>query len=73
MTRNGNCIDNTPLENFLGLLKQEKYYGKVYHSFEELKIAVPEYIYYYNNKRIKAKLTGLSPVEYRKQTSQFSA
>ncbi|HFI0557991.1 TPA: IS3 family transposase, partial [Streptococcus suis] len=23
------------------------------------------YIFYYNNKRIKAKLKGLSPVQYR--------
>ncbi|WP_188385031.1 IS3 family transposase, partial [Ornithinibacillus halotolerans] len=31
------------------------------------------YIYYYNNERIKAKLAGLSPVQYRTQTSQSAA
>ena len=56
-----------------GLMKQEMYYGVVYESFEELQRAVNDYIYYYNYKRIKAKLTGMSPVEYRKQTSQLIA
>ncbi|MGG3788414.1 IS3 family transposase, partial [Paenibacillus larvae] len=28
-----------------------------------------KYICYYNNKRIKAKLKGLSPVQYRVQSS----
>lgn len=49
------------------------YYGVIYESFEELKQAVDKYIYYYNNRRIKVKLTGMSPVEYRKQASQLVA
>nr|WP_245592099.1 IS3 family transposase [Clostridiisalibacter paucivorans] len=28
MSRRGNCIDNSPMENFFGLLKQEMYYGQ---------------------------------------------
>ena len=35
------------------------------HFIVELK----EYIYYDNNKRIKSKLKGLSPVQYRIQSS----
>ena len=66
-------LDNSPMENFFGIMKQEMYYGKVYHSFEELKHAVTDYIFYYNNERIKAKLTGMSPVEYRLHTSQLAA
>jgi len=73
MSRRGNCLDNSPMENFFGNMKQEMYYGVVYESFEELKYAVDNYIYYYNHHRIKAKLTGMSPVEYRNQTSQLSA
>jgi len=46
-------------------MKQEMYYGKTYRSFEELKRAIEEYIHYYNYKRIKSKLNGYSPVEYR--------
>ena len=73
MSRRGNCLDNSPMENFFGIMKQEMYYGVVFESFEALEYAVNEYIYYYNNNRIKEKLTGMSPVEYRKQTSQLSA
>ena len=65
MSRKGNCLDNSLMENFFGLLKQEMYYGKVFHSFEELKEAIENWIYYYNHKRIKMKLGGLSPVAYR--------
>ncbi len=74
MSRRGSCLDHSPIENFFGLMKQEMYYGETYHSFEELNKAVNEYIYYYyNNKRIKAKLTGMSPVKYRQHTSQLAA
>ena len=73
MSRRGNCLDNSPMENFFGIMKQEMYYGVVYESFETLEYAVKEYISYYNNQRIKEKLTGMSPIEYRKQTSQLIA
>lgn len=66
MSRKGNCLDNSPIENFFSLLKQEIYYGKTYHSYEELSMAIEEYINYYNNERIKAKLNWQSPVEFRK-------
>ena len=67
MSRKGNCHDNSPMENFFGLLKQEIYYGKIYSSYEELKYEIEKFIEYYNKKRIKAKLGYLSPVEYRLQ------
>src|SRR5690625_7541262 len=73
MSRRGNCLDNSPIENFFGLMKHEMYYGETYRSFEDLNKAVKEYIYYYNHKRIKTKLTGMSPVEYRQHTSQLVA
>jgi transposase InsO family protein len=66
MSRTGNCWDNAPMESFFGILKQEIYYGKIYHSFEELKAAIEEYIDYYNKERIKEKLDWMSPIEYRK-------
>lgn len=65
MSRKGTCLDNSPMENFFGLLKQEMYYGKTYTSFEELNNAINNYIYFYNNKRIKEKLGWCSPVEFR--------
>lgn len=66
MSRKGNCLDNSPMENFFGILKQEMYYGVIYHSCEELKTSIEEYIKYYNKKRIKEKLGWLSPLDYRK-------
>ena len=65
MSRKGNCIDNSPMEIFFGILKQEMYYGKVYYSYVELKEAIEKYIKYYNEQRIKSKLGWMSPVEYR--------
>lgn len=65
MSRKGNCHDNSVMENFFGLLKQEIYYGKTYYSYGELKQAIEDYIKYYNEKRIKERLGWLSPVQYR--------
>ncbi len=65
MSRKGNCYDNSVMENFFGILKQEMYYGKTYYSFDELKDAIETYIKYYNEKRIKEKLGWKSPVQYR--------
>ena len=66
MSRKGNCLDNSLMENFFSLLKQEIFHGEVYHSFDELKHAIEDYIYYYNNERMKKKLNDQSPVEFRK-------
>lgn len=65
MSRKGNCLDNSVMENFFGILKQEIYYGRTYYSFDELKSTIESYIKYYNYKRTKQKLGYLSPVEYR--------
>ena len=65
MSRKANCHDNSVMENFFGLMKQEMYYGHVYRSYEELKLAIEQYIKYYNEQRIKQLLGWMSPVEYR--------
>lgn len=69
MSRKGNCLDNSVMENFFGLLKSELLYLQTFDSLEHFIKELHEYIYYYNNKRIKAKLKGLSPVQYRIQSS----
>jgi transposase InsO family protein len=69
MSRRGNCIDNSPMENFFGILKQEMYYGEEYKSVKELKESIEEYINWYNNERIKEKLNGMSPVQYRQHAA----
>ena len=65
MSRKGNCLDNAIMENFFGLLKSELLYLKEFESIEVFKAELERYIYYYNNKRIKGKLKGMSPVQYR--------
>ena len=68
-SRKGNCIDNSIMENFFGIMKKEMFYGyeKDFKTLEEFKIAMNKYIKYYNNKRINKKRKGLSPLEYRQQ------
>lgn len=44
MSQKGNCHDNSVMENFFRLLKQEIYYGVVYYSYEELKSEIERYI-----------------------------
>ena len=65
MSRKGNCYDNSVMENFFGILKQDMYYGSVYYSYDELKETIEKYIAYYNEQRIKQKLGWMSPIEYR--------
>lgn len=69
MSRKGNCLDNSPMENFFGLLKQEMFYGEDFKSYQHLKLEIVEYIRWYNEERIKEKLNGLSPIEYRLQSA----
>ena len=70
MSRKGNCLDNSVMENFFGLLKTEMFYKHEFKSTEHLISDIETYIDYYNNKRIKCKLKGLSPVQYRIQSSR---
>lgn len=69
MSRKGNCLDNSVIESFFGLLKSELLYLQEFESMEHFKRELENYIYYYNHKRIKVKLKGLTPVEYRVQSS----
>ena len=71
MSRKGNSPDNGMMESFFGILKSEMLYGyeKQFRSLEDLEQAIVDYIDYYN-KRIKAKLKGLSPVQYRTKSFQ---
>jgi transposase InsO family protein len=68
MSRKGNCLDNAAMESFFGTLKSELFYLKRFESVEQLNAELDEYIGYYNHKRIKSKLGGLSPVEFRTQS-----
>lgn len=65
MSRKGNCLDNAMAENFFGIMKSELLYAEKFESPEDFIKALDEYIEYYNNKRIKTRLKGKSPVQYR--------
>jgi transposase InsO family protein len=73
MSRKGNCLDNAAMESFFGTLKSEYFYLNRFESVEELKVGLDEYIRYYNHDRIKLKLGGLSPVEYRTRPEKLAA
>ena len=72
MSRKGNSPDNGMMESVFGILKSEMFYGyeKSFQSLKQLEQAIVDYINYYNNKRIKVKLKGLSPVQYRTKSFQ---
>ena len=67
MSRKGNCYDNSVMENFFGHLKSELLYLQEFDSVEHFKAELIDYIDYYNNRRIKARLKGLPPALHRQQ------
>ncbi|MCH5172407.1 MAG: IS3 family transposase, partial [Erysipelotrichales bacterium] len=70
MSRKGNCLDNSPTENFFGRLKTEIFYDNEfkYESIDQLKREIDKYIKYYNEERINVKRKGLSLLNYRHQS-----
>ena len=67
MSRRENCYDNAVIESFFVILKSACFYSRSYHSIAEWRAEIEEYLVYYNQKRIKLGLRGLSPVQYRAQ------
>ena len=67
MSRKGNCLDNSPAENFFSIMKKEMFYGNKFTSLMNLRDKMIEYINYYNNERISITRKGLTPIEYRNQ------
>lgn len=64
MSRKGNCLDNSMMENFFGLMKKELLYVNQFENIEQFKEELKRYIKYYNNDRIKLRLK-MSPAQYR--------
>ena len=65
MSRRGNCLDNSVMENFFGRLKVEMFFGEHFESVEDFIGKLEEYICYFNNERISLKRKGMSPVQYK--------
>lgn len=69
MSRKGNCLDNAMMENFFGIMKSEVLYPNTFRNMDHFKQELRKYIEYYNNDRIKLRLKGMSPVQYRTHSS----
>jgi len=67
MSRKGNCHDNAAMESFFAVLKSEFFYLNKFANIDQLEAGIADYIHYYNHDRIKLKLGGLSPVQFRTQ------
>lgn len=65
MSRKGNCLDNAKAENFFSMVKTELYYDWEGDDADVFERDLEKYIDWYNNARIKKRLNGSSPVEYR--------
>jgi len=70
MSRKATCLDNAVAESIFHIIKVGTVHNHQYHSYKELVLAITNYVDYYNYRRIKTKLAGMSPVKYRKHTSQ---
>lgn len=68
MSRKGNCLDNSPTENFFGRMKEEMFYGKehLYKDMDTLIKTIVKYIEYYNEERIVSKF-HMSPLAYKEK------
>ena len=67
MSRKGNCLDNSMMENFFGLMKNELLYVNDFDSVDSFETELRKYILWYNKKIIKLRLRGMSPAQYRAQ------
>ena len=65
MSRKGNCLDNAVMENFFGILKSELLYLQEFDSLDHFIAELTDYIDYYNHRRIKKKLKGMTPALHR--------
>lgn len=66
MSRRGNPYDNALAENFFSILKTECIYRTKLKTYEEARLLIDEYIYFYNHERLQLK-TKLTPLEKRNQ------
>lgn len=65
-SRRGNLYDNAMTENFFSILKTECIYSTKLQTYQQARLLIDEYIYFYNNERIQLK-TKLIPFEKRNQ------
>ena len=64
MSRAGAPIDNSPAENFFGILKTECIYRNKIKTLDEARELIDEYMHFYNFERLQTK-TQMTPFEKR--------
>lgn len=68
MSRKGECLDNAVAESFFGTLKNELVVHEDYHTKNQARQSLFEYIeVFYNRQRRHASLRYLTPVDYEAQ------
>lgn len=72
MSRKGNSGDNAACEGFFGRMKVEMYHGVKWGRVVDLEAAIDDYMDFYNNRRITAKLDGMAIAERRAMLSKVS-
>lgn len=71
MSRQGNVWDNSAMESFFSSLKVERVYRRQYHTRNEAKSDVFDYIErFYNPVRRHSTIGYVSPMEYEKSVGQ---
>lgn len=67
MSRKGYCPDNSACEGVFGRIKNEMFYNRKWQgvSTDSFVKILDDYLVWYNTKRIKMSLGGMSPLEYR--------
>ncbi len=65
MSGKGNCLDNSMMENFFGLMKNELLSLQEWDSAGQFAKKLVKYIKYFNHDRIRLRQNGKSPVQYR--------
>ena len=74
MSRKGDCWDNAPMESFFSTLKKELVHNRKYHTRDEARSDIFDYIeIFYNRERLHSSLGYLSPAEYERQIAAKEA
>ena len=73
MSRQGNCLDNAPMESFFASLKTEAVHQAQFRTRAEAKAAVFEYIeVFYNRQRLHSALGYRTPAEARASMAEVT-
>ena len=66
MSRKGDCWDNAPMESVNGTLKVECVHDERFETREQARLAIVEYIGYYNTERRHSSLGNIAPAEFER-------